>query len=283
MEHLERLKAIHDTGSFFEFKNSLLSLKSQSAVDPGLNYGLLVARLLGHVGTTNPAFSKDDIHLDKERFAEFEILIGESTNLNFLDAGDGQSILHKRAKIGCLKSVLFLLSRNASVNLVSTSGDYPIHLAAESAHADSLQVIKAMVLFGADVNTINHEGKSARHIVAENPKHAENGSKLFRSLGAKSCPENSEFLCSHNCDGSKRTENELKLNYKEGREFSKTGNYFPSTNPKSLCVLSLDGGGIRGLVLTQMLLFLEQYTGIETSDIFQFYAGKVPAASWRWV
>ncbi|OXA41011.1 Phospholipase A I [Folsomia candida] len=253
----------------------------------------VVARLLGHVGTTNPAFSKDDIHLDKERFAEFEILIGESTNLNFLDAGDGQSILHKRAKIGCLKSVLFLLSRNASVNLVSTSGDYPIHLAAESAHADSLQVIKAMVLFGADVNTINHEGKSARHIVAENPKHAENGSKLFLTTerwlwlsphftGHKllifrklfySCPENSEFLCSHNCDGSKRTENELKLNYKEGREFSKTGNYFPSTNPKSLCVLSLDGGGIRGLVLTQMLLFLEQYTGIETSDIFQFYAG----------
>ncbi len=166
-------------------------------------------------------------------------------------------------------------------------------------------MVHALIVFGADVNAVNTKKESPRHI-ASTPIISSLGSYMgstnhtisaLHLVGAKRCPPGMQG-CSAGCkaggtyNGNPTTANtdftQLESNkaYDEflaiciGLMASKQGvsTATDETDNASACrqndnVLCLDGGGIRGLVLIQILNAIEEAAGRPIVDLFDWIAG----------
>src|SRR5699024_306621 len=68
------------------------------------------------------------------------------------------------------KCVLSLLYNNAAVNRADSSGDSPLHWAVQSGNPS---LVKALIIFDADVGVRNRAGKSPRCIAEKLPNQQE--------------------------------------------------------------------------------------------------------------
>jgi calcium-independent phospholipase A2 len=213
----------------------------------------------------------------------------------------GETVLHLMVTRNKLPCVITLLSYGADVNAKGPNGNTPLHLAVKGG---DVAVVKAIVVFGADVDLQNSSGETARHLAASAKRTPQQDSILYvlHSVGAKRCSTN-RINCNDGCSQStgshfngipsenspfKRSEklyDELlgeAIVKKALTQIRSPNDSFVTlndsmevdANQKSRCkILSLDGGGIRGLILIQMLWVLEVFMQKKVTECFDWISG----------
>ncbi|KAL3211183.1 hypothetical protein MRX96_000864 [Rhipicephalus microplus] len=158
---------------------------------------------------------------------------------------------------GRLSCVISLLSHGANVNAIGSDGDSPLHVAVRS----DVSLIHALIVFGADVNQRNQKGETARHLAATSKLNKKDVVLYtLHAVGAHRCEQ--DRGCSDGCSPTVREAVRRRL--QERREGQ------PQSRSRVLC---LDGGGIRGLIIIQMLVALEAIIGQPILDCFDWAAG----------
>ncbi|XP_046143322.1 85/88 kDa calcium-independent phospholipase A2 [Osmia bicornis bicornis] len=196
--------------------------------------------------------------------------------LNF----DGRTALHIMAMRKRLPCVVALLSHMASVNIVDKDGNTPLHLAVSEG---TLAIVQSLIGFGADIDARNWKSESPRHRVNIDSSEGQRILYVLNAVGAQRCPPemtNCNLGCklSESFDGiaprqtpkvHPRTILDQMLHVSGMDKMATQGN----KRIKGGRLLCLDGGGIRGLVLVQMLLEIESVLGKPVVDCFDWIAG----------
>ena len=164
---------------------------------------------------------------------------------------DGDTPLHVAVSKGNLKSALHLvLERAVNVNAQNiVTGDTPLHTAAREGHSS---IVQLLLVFGADLDTLNQQGKTPFKVAQD--AHGDTY-RVMITLHT--------FITARNAE-------------------VKPLPALPPLPKGSVVLLSLDGGGIRGLVLAQLLLFLQQRIAKTSSthfpSLFDWVAGTSTGA-----
>ncbi|XP_038067725.1 85/88 kDa calcium-independent phospholipase A2-like [Patiria miniata] len=213
----------------------------------------------------------------------------------------GHSPLHIMVQRQRLECVLALLCAGADVGVALPGGDMPLH---QAVRKNDLDMVYAMIVFGADINALNSKGESPRHVASTQllsslgglVGSSNNVISALHLVGAQRCPVGMKG-CSAGCkadgtyDGNPPTSIEVAqsegnkayedfLNVCIGMMATRqkvttaTDETDSTASPRhSDNILSLDGGGIRGLILTQILLAIEEAAGRPIADMFDWIAG----------
>ncbi|KAL1518183.1 hypothetical protein ABEB36_001845 [Hypothenemus hampei] len=211
--------------------------------------------------------------------AAIEPLLESNCNINAQNF-ENRTALHVMADRNRMDCVVALLSNQAKIDLPDKDGNRAIHLAVIRGN---LPIIQALIVFGCNVNILNNVGESPRHLVTK-----ELESKILyylHAVGARRCRADMQG-CTDGCkqqgtyDGVAPPKvigptNRDILNQMlavSGMDVAakkhKRGDF-----PKKGRLLSLDGGGIRGLILVQMLLEFETVFQKSVNTCFDWLAG----------
>ncbi|XP_070684354.1 85/88 kDa calcium-independent phospholipase A2 isoform X2 [Pempheris klunzingeri] len=166
------------------------------------------------------------------------MLLEHGCAVNYLSK-TGESALHILTKKGRFEAAMVLLTHGANANLKGQNGNTALHLAMKMDH---MELIKALIVFGADVEIHNDLGETPGLIAARTSKGFEDIMFVGAAVTAMS-------RGTSEVDG------------------------FKMEKKKMDSLLCLDGGGIKGLVLIQMLIALEREAGRPTRELFDWVAG----------
>ncbi|XP_072320137.1 85/88 kDa calcium-independent phospholipase A2 isoform X2 [Eucyclogobius newberryi] len=238
----------------------------------------------GQLQAEDPVYGGIPLHWSKN--AEVcRLLLDSGSAVNYLSQ-TGESPLHILTKRGRFEASMVLLTHGANPNLKGQNGDTALHLAMKMDHMD---LIKALIVFGADVRSHNDLGETPGLLAARSSKGANRKIMLdmLCSVGAQRChpPARSPAPARPPAPEHSRPTSHFKLPPSIGFEpmFQKQspgGDHntcgvktAKSHNRKLERLLCLDGGGIKGLVLIQVLIALEKETGRPTRELFDWVAG----------
>ncbi|CAK5035846.1 unnamed protein product [Meloidogyne enterolobii] len=185
---------------------------------------------------------------NKSLFGEFneEFLKKNISLINQHRPSDGSTPLICAVLRKCLDSVVLLLSNGASVNATDSKGNTALH------YADSPLIVKALIIFRADLNIKNKAGNDCfsgrkRQEITQILLKA----KLWDEL---KIIENASTTTSSSLQTKiNEHKQQIAIQYQFRKDLE--------DKKRSLRLLSLDGGGIKGLVLIQILMELEDICG----------------------
>jgi len=198
-------------------------------------------------------------------------------------------ILVRKCRLG---PTLTLLSRRPeAVDQRGPDGNTPLHLAVM---AESLELTRALIVFGADLTKTNDKGETARHLagavkgvlgdILVYTLHAVGASRCNASMTfcTDSCHHSKISNGSHPVDGphvGQRPEDPhydapiVKAAVERIKSELQSVSNLPNGMTNSDRLLCLDGGGIRGLVLILMLQALQDRLSMPLRDAFDWIAG----------
>nr|XP_033785417.1 85/88 kDa calcium-independent phospholipase A2 isoform X5 [Geotrypetes seraphini] len=185
----------------------------------------------------DPCYGGTPLHWAKS--AEMaRLIIERGCNVNAISktADTALHIMVKRSRFECS---MVLLTHGANPNLKGEGGNTPLHLAMKQDH---LELIKALIVFGADVEIPNDFGETPGLLAARISKGFQDFVYLATALGPMV----------RGYDSVDSTNDRLRI------------------QDRLLC---LDGGGIRGLVLIQLLLAIEKMAGRPIRELFDWISG----------
>ena len=194
------------------------------------------------------AFTSFSAHLTLLPFSHKQLLIEYHTPVNG-ESNTGDHPLHVMTKRGRLDVAMKLVFQDVDVNAAGSYGDTPLHMAAAEGH---INFVKMLLIFGADKGLLNHRGETA--LTAARLSHKLNAGGIEKMLAGSTPDRGSEQPpCGY-------------VNQLDTSLFS----HEYLRRPRLLC---LDGGGIRGLVLTQLLIEIEKRTGRPIRESFDWISG----------
>ncbi|XP_024114982.1 85/88 kDa calcium-independent phospholipase A2 isoform X2 [Oryzias melastigma] len=205
------------------------------------------------------------------------MLLESGCDVNYL-SNTGESALHILTKKGRFEAAMVLLTHGANANLKGQDGNTALHLAMKMDHID---LIKALIVFGADVEIHNDLGETPGLIAARTSKGPNRKIllDLLCSVGVQRClppsPGSPPPITNRNKPKGIGFEDILYVGAAMGamsRGITEIDGPY-SEKRKLDRLLCLDGGGIKGLVLIQMLIALEKEAGRPTRELFDWVAG----------
>jgi len=209
----------------------------------------------------------------------------------------GETALHTFVNKRNLSVVMSLLWHGAEVNAKDTNQQTPLHRAVI---ADDISIVQALIVFDAEVNIKDSNGCTPRHLCCTlNNSNSDLILYILHVVDAKRCQRNvnTDNLCTDGCalagtfNGKNKdspyyrsapaynpilfgeiVENALKHKKEQakGDTLMQVDGNFERKKKRVLC---LDGGGIRGLILIQMLSILERRFHLKTYHLFDFISG----------
>ena len=227
-----------------------------------------------------------------------EILVERNCNLNARNF-HGDTALHHMVARADLNCTLSLLGHGADVNAIGANGYTPLHV---SIKANNVAIVQALIVFGANVDLLNASGYSARHLAAISTQSPAKDTILYilHSVCARRCSQSIKN-CTEGCAqdftyngvppdnpftrnlplydkvllGDVMKNNlERKLQNPTNTDMNIDGeNSKQRQRRKKVKLLCMDGGGIRGLILIQILCHIELVTNQRIIDIFDWIAG----------
>ncbi|OCT83157.1 hypothetical protein XELAEV_18025694mg [Xenopus laevis] len=185
----------------------------------------------------DPRYQATPIHWAKN--AEMaRLLIERGCNVNTCSK-TLDTPLHIMVKRDRFEAAMVLLTNVADPNVKGEHGNTPLHLAMKK---DQLELIKALMVFGADVEQHNDFGETPGLIAARSSKGFRDFVYVSTALSGMLVPQDTVDF----------REDGLRV------------------KDRLLC---LDGGGIRGLVLMQLLIAIEKAAGRPIRELFDWVSG----------
>lgn len=105
-------------------------------------------------GRTALMWAADERNLEIAR-----LLIEAGANVD-LKSGNGSTVLHGTAYVGCTEIAALLIAAKAKINVKNDVGETPLMLAAEKGYDET---VKLLIAANADTNTKNRDGQTALH------------------------------------------------------------------------------------------------------------------------
>ena len=254
------------------------------------------------VHTKDAKYGGTPLHWAKTR-QTVELLLPEGADL---EAGnkDGETPLHIMVNRKRLACTVALLSHGADVNALGMENETPLHTAVK---VGDVNIVKALIVFGADINAVNDKNETPRHLATVSKSRFRN--QIIHALclvGAAPCDPRK---CNYQCNvpfkpsayplGASDTGNDLlkargdvavkldavakiiaagahadvKYTQSGAGKNENDGQSVMKKKQKNDSALCLDGGGIRGLILIQVLLNLERVAKQPIVKLFDWIAG----------
>ncbi|VDN01765.1 unnamed protein product [Thelazia callipaeda] len=185
-------------------------------------------------------------------------LVGDMLNIDARDL-TGRTPLFCAVLRNDLSQSIALLSFNADVSIADCNGDTPLHIAAKN---QNVKLFKLLLCFGASLFLKNVQGVAPIDIGE-------------RSFVVMDCLR--QFLCDETPSHHPSINNSLSESMQE-KALEVRHQMTPENKRKLVNVMSLDGGGIRGLVILQTLLHIENLLGRSVMDYFHWLGGTSTGA-----
>ncbi|CAG5128672.1 unnamed protein product, partial [Candidula unifasciata] len=230
-------------------------------------------------------------------------------NLNILNK-EGNAPLHVMMAKKRSECQLALLCHGADCNVMDSSGQTVLH---KAIMADDLELVRQFVVFGADVNQLTGDGQSPRHLASTSK--GKNSGSLFKRRnncrdtilyllhisGAQRC-DRFQKNCQVGCvadgtyngvpdktmsalmklDSVALSDEQMMATVVQSAHSSYEQNAVIEMMDAPISagdrVLCLDGGGIRGLVLIQILMEIETAVGKPIQECFDWIGGTSTGA-----
>ncbi|XP_041362867.1 85/88 kDa calcium-independent phospholipase A2-like [Gigantopelta aegis] len=208
--------------------------------------------------------------------------------------GNGFTALHVMMTQGKIDCCMELLCHGADVNVVDANRETVLHWAVQK---DDVELVRTYVVYGANVNLQNRNRHSARHLISvSKSKNRDLILYLLHISGAKRCRKDVKGCMdgcvaegTHNGSPDKEMKRLLRMDSVamldellsasvtcDATIVNKTGSVLDMVDgPLNVGdrVLCLDGGGIRGLILIQMLMEIETVAGRPIKECFDWICG----------
>ncbi|XP_066563229.1 85/88 kDa calcium-independent phospholipase A2 isoform X2 [Amia ocellicauda] len=176
------------------------------------------------------------------------------------------------------EAAMVLLTHGAPANAQGQHGDTPLHLAMK---LDHMELIKALIVFGADVETPNDLGETPGLIAARTSKGPNRKVLLSMlcSIGAEHChppsPATPPQILKRPPPPPIGFDDIMHVAATLGAltQGKHQVDGLHAENRKCERLLCLDGGGIKGLVLIQLLIALEHVAGRPIRELFDWVSG----------
>uniref|UniRef100_A0A3B4D8X3 phospholipase A2 n=1 Tax=Pygocentrus nattereri TaxID=42514 RepID=A0A3B4D8X3_PYGNA len=224
----------------------------------------------------DPVYGGTPLHWAKT--AEMSrLLLDRGCNVNYL-SNTGESPLHILTKRGRFEAAMMLLTHGADPNIKGEDGNTALHLAMKLDHMD---LIKALIVFGADVEIHNDLGETPGLIAARTSKGPNRKVllKMLCSVGVERChpptpdlPLPSMRRAPPPAIGFNDIIHTAAALSAMSRGYAEVDGLQTGSRRMDR-LLCLDGGGIKGLVLIQMLIALEKAADRPIRELFDWVAG----------
>ncbi|KAM3729086.1 85calcium-independent phospholipase [Dirofilaria immitis] len=172
--------------------------------------------------------------------------------------GLNETPLHCAVARNDLSQSFALLTYNADVNIANGDGDTPLHMSVKNG---SIQLVKLLLCFGASVQLKNDNEETALDVGRNNPEIME-------------CLR----LFVHSPLDVRSVSNDALFDLMQDRALEKRYQMTSKERQQLVNVISFDGGGIRGLILLQILLHIEKLLGHSVMKHFQWLCGTSTGA-----
>ncbi|XP_037016171.2 85/88 kDa calcium-independent phospholipase A2 isoform X1 [Artibeus jamaicensis] len=242
------------------------------------------------VHSKDPRYGASPLHWAKN--AEMARLLLKRGGDVHSTSSAGNTALHVAVMRGRFDCVMVLLTHGAHADARGEHGNTPLHLAVSK---DNVEMVKALIVFGAEVDTPNDSGETPAFIASKISKLVTRRAllTLLRTIGAShhlpllpgtpsepGSPAAQRSSCS--LERSQPQPPPISLNNLELQDLvhisraRKPTFILSSTRDEKRThdhLLCLDGGGVKGLVIIQLLIAIEKASGIATKDLFDWVAG----------
>ncbi|XP_016077958.1 PREDICTED: 85/88 kDa calcium-independent phospholipase A2 [Miniopterus natalensis] len=248
---------------------------------------MIVGMDSSQVHSKDPRYGASPLHWAKN--AEMaRMLLKRGCDVNSTSSA-GNTALHVAVMRNRFDCVIVLLTYGANSSARGEHGNTPLHLAMSRGN---VEMIKALIVFGAEVDTPNDCGETPAHIASKIGKLVTRKTvlTLLRAIGAdhhlpllpeapaEPCsPAAQHFFCPERSQPPTISLNNLELQDLVHISRARKPAFILSslrdekrTHDNLLC---LDGGGVKGLVIIQLLIAIEKASGVATKDLFDWVAG----------
>uniref|UniRef100_A0A0K0FBV7 phospholipase A2 n=1 Tax=Strongyloides venezuelensis TaxID=75913 RepID=A0A0K0FBV7_STRVS len=203
-------------------------------------------------------------------------------NLN-LQNGNGDTALHIAVSNRYLEVTRLLLSLGADANVCNLHGDTPRHVAAK---LNEKEILKSLIFCDAKRCPPTKAG-CVSGCVSERCTQLLYKNNSISSRESISSARSTNLDCMDKDGGDEEDDNNNNFIYSKKQDIiydnlmktlSEMERDIQEGNSKYINVLSLDGGGIRGLLLIQSLIFIEKVMGESIAPYFDWCAGTSTGA-----